>query len=189
MRVRHSRRWATCLVVTVAAGIPTGCGGTAQPGGEPVPRAAAATEAGPDAAAEEAAGKAALAAYSGYLTASGTASRRGDPRHPELARYAADPLLTRVRLAIREAKEHGAMRTGKLVSDPTVTSVDLASTPPTVEIQDCLDATGWRLVYAKDHRPVPGARGGRWLATATAARYPDGRWLISTSASHQDQPC
>ncbi|MFR9777221.1 hypothetical protein ACL02O_14325 [Micromonospora sp. MS34] len=138
---------------------------------------------------EDAAGKAALAAYSGYLEASRQASERSDPAHPALARFLADPLLTRVRVAIRDAKEHGAMRTGKLVSDPAVVSVDLSADPPAVQIQDCLDATGYRLVYAKDRRVVPGTHGGRYLATATATRYPDGRWLVNTGATHQDQPC
>ncbi|WP_442934184.1 hypothetical protein [Micromonospora sp. CPCC 205539] len=137
----------------------------------------------------QAAEKAALDAYSGYLAASRTASRRSDPRAPELSRFLADPLLTRVRLSIREAKEHGAMRTGTLKSDPTVIDVSLDSNPATVEIQDCLDATGYRLVYAKDQRVVPGSGGGRHLATATATRYPDGRWLINSGAAHQDQPC
>ena len=50
------------------------------------------------------------------------------------------------------------MRTGTLQSDPTVTSVSLDARRPTVEIQDCLDATGYRLVYAKDKRVVPGSR-------------------------------
>ncbi|WP_255608404.1 hypothetical protein [Micromonospora sp. PLK6-60] len=189
MRIRHFRHRAACLVAIAAVGISGGCGGAPERDPGPVSGAAAAADPPPDAAAEAAAEKAALAAYSGYLTASGTASRRGDPRHPELTRFLADPLLTRVRLAIREAKEHGAMRTGKLVSDPTVTSVDLAAEPPTAEIQDCLDATGWRLVYARDRKPVPGSRGGRWLSTATATRYPDGRWRISAGQTHQDQPC
>lgn len=81
------------------------------------------------------------------------------------------------------------MRTGTLRSAPTVTAVSLDSDPPTVEIQDCLDATGYRLVYTKDGRAVPGSGGKRYLATATATRYPDGRWLISAGAAHQDQPC
>ncbi|MGV9210667.1 hypothetical protein ACTFTM_02280 [Micromonospora sp. RB23] len=138
---------------------------------------------------QKAAEKAALEAYSGYLTASRAASRRGDPHAPELSRFLADPLLTRVKLTIRDAKEHGAMRTGTLKSDPTVIAVDLDSDPATVEIQDCLDATGYRLVYTKDQRVVPGSGGGRHLATATATRYPDGRWLISSGTAHQDQPC
>lgn len=188
MRTRHSRRWTICLLSLALLGVAAGCGTE--------PEAAAGPLAGPDAlpaahsaADEEAAGKAALAAYSGYLEASRMASARSDPGHPALPRFLADPLLTRVRVAIREAKAHGALRTGKLVSDPTVVSVDLATQPPTVEIQDCLDATGYRLVYARDHRIVPGTRGGRYLATATATRYPDGRWLINAGAAHQDQPC
>ncbi len=188
MRSRLSRRWTICLVSLALLGVTAGCGAG--------PEAAAGPLAGHDAAPvaysaadEQAAGKAALAAYSGYLEASRAATAHSDPAHPALPRFLADPLLTRVRVAIRDAKEHGAMRTGKLVSDPTVVSVDLAADPPTVEIQDCLDATGYRLVYAKDHRVVPGTRGGRYLATATATRYPDGRWLINAGAAHQDQPC
>ncbi|MFC3503718.1 hypothetical protein ACFOOK_22480 [Micromonospora krabiensis] len=138
---------------------------------------------------ERAAEKAALDAYSGYLDASRTAGGRGDPHAPELSRFLADPLLTRVRMAILQAKEHGAMRTGTLKSDPSVTAVSLDSVPATVDIQDCLDATGYRLVYVKDRRVVPGSGGKRYLATATATRYADGRWRISTGAAHQDQPC
>jgi hypothetical protein len=70
-----------------------------------------------------------------------------------------------------------------------VTLVDLSSTPPTVSIQDCIDTTGYKMVYAKDKKQVPGTAGGRYMATATATLYPDGRWLISDGASHTDQPC
>ncbi|MET8906249.1 hypothetical protein [Micromonospora sp. NPDC004551] len=188
MRTRQSRRRETCLLSLALLTATAGCGSEPEAAAGPLIGRGAAPAAH-STAEEEAAGKAALAAYSGYLDASRAASARSDPGHPALARFVADPLLTRVRVAIRDAKEHGAMRTGTLVSDPTVVSVDLAADPPTVEIQDCLDATGYRLVYAKDRRVVPGTRGGRYLATATATRYPDGRWLISAGAGHQDQPC
>ncbi|BCL15112.1 hypothetical protein [Micromonospora sagamiensis] len=188
MRARHPRRWTACLVALALLGTGTACGadperpGRATAERDPVdPEARKADEA--------AAGKAALAAYAGYLNASRAASARSDPHHPDLAKYLADPLLTRVRLAIREAKEHGAMRTGKLVSDPTVTVVSLDTVPAAVEIQDCLDATGYKLVYAKTRKVVPGTGAGRHLATATATRYPDGRWLISAGVAHEDQPC
>jgi hypothetical protein len=188
LHTRHSRRWTSCLLSLAVLGASAGCGADRETA--PGPRTDHdATPAVHSDAAEQAAGKAALAAYSGYLKASRAASARSDPTHPALARFVADPLLTRVRLAIREAKEHGAMRTGTLVSDPTVVSVSLDADPPTVEIQDCLDATGYPLVYAKDRRVVPGTGGGRYLATATATRYPDGRWLVNVGAAHQDQPC
>ncbi|MCL7460459.1 hypothetical protein M8I35_25160 [Micromonospora sp. MSM11] len=188
MRGRRFGRWATCLLAIAALGAAPACGV------EPEPTPGAATAGDPPAptrpaADEQVARRAALEAYAGYLAASRAASGRGDPHHPELSRFLADPLLTRVRLTIREAKEHGAMRTGTLVSDPTVTSVSLDSSPPTVEIQDCLDATGYRLVYARDKRVVPGTGGTRHLATATATRFPDGRWLINAGVSHEDLPC
>ncbi|WCN81746.1 hypothetical protein [Micromonospora sp. LH3U1] len=188
MRGRQLRRAAICLLAVVAAVPVTACAS----GREAVERPTGARDDGqrtdPDAE-RRAAEKAALDAYSGYLAASRTASGRSDPRAPELSRFIADPLLTRVRLSIRDAKEHGAMRTGTLKSDPTVTAVSLDATPATVDIQDCLDTTGYRLVFAKDKRVVPGSGGGRHLSTATATRYPDGRWLINFGATHRDQPC
>ncbi|MBQ1064785.1 hypothetical protein [Micromonospora sp. C41] len=188
MRTRQSRRWEIYLLSLALAVGAAGCGTEPEAANRPLTGRATAP-ATHSAEAEKEAEKAALAAYSGYLDASRAASARSDPSHPALARFLADPLLTRVRMAILDAKEHGAMRTGKLVSDPTVVSVDLTARPPTVEIQDCLDASGYRLVYAKDRKAVPGTRGGRYLATATAARFPDGRWLINGGAAHQDQPC
>ncbi|MER7440012.1 hypothetical protein ABTW73_04290 [Micromonospora avicenniae] len=188
MRGRQLSRAAICLMTVTATASIMACGAGEEAVVRPPAPAAAEADADQDAD-EQAARKAALDAYSGYLTASRTASRHSDPYAPELSRFLADPLLTRVRMAIRDAKEHGAMRTGTLKSDPTVTAVSLSAVPATVEIQDCLDATGYRLVYTKDRRVVPGSGGKRYLATATATRYSDGRWLISAGAAHQDQPC
>ncbi|MFV2102458.1 hypothetical protein [Micromonospora sp. LOL_024] len=188
MRARQLSRWTAGLVAVATVGTTTACGGT-QEASTPVGTERS-RPVGAHRAADEAAEKAALAAYAGYLTASRSASRRSDPQEPELTRFLADPLLTRVRLNLRQAREHGAVSTGTLRSeDPTVVSVDLDAEPPTVEIQDCVDASGYRLVYLDDEKVVPGTRGSRHLATATATRYPDGRWLISTGAAHQDQPC
>ncbi|MEV0717279.1 hypothetical protein [Asanoa sp. NPDC050611] len=133
--------------------------------------------------------KSALDAYAGYLAAARKAEAIPDPNYPELKKYLGDPLLTRVRTTIRDIKEHGAMRTGKLISDPRVTAVSLDSVPATVSIQDCIDATGYTMVNARTKKPVPGQKAGRYVATATASRYPDGRWLISAGLSHRDQPC
>ena len=132
----------------------------------------------------------ALAAYSGYLEAARIAEGIPDPNHPGLRKYLADPLLTTVRVAISDVKEHGAMRTGKLKSDPRVTAVSLDTVPATVTIQDCLDASGYRMVYAANRKKqVPGHAAGRYVATATAALFDDGRWLISSGVAHRDQPC
>ncbi|MBE1485825.1 hypothetical protein [Plantactinospora soyae] len=187
MRTRQLATLSTALLVVALIAAGTGCGSRTEPGTPGGGTGAeAAASADTDAAAAE---KSALAAYAGYLNASRKAELAGNPLDPELRKYLADPLLTRVRLTIRDAKEHGAMRTGKLVSNPAVIGVDLDSDPATVSIQDCIDTTGYRLIYKKNRAVVPGSAGGRHLATATATRYPDGRWLINTGAVHEDQPC
>lgn len=181
MPAKHLGRASAVLVALLV--------GACSSSGEATPPVAApstAASAGPDA---EAASKAALAAYEGYLAASREASADPDPTHPALAKYLADPLLTRVRDTVRDLETHGAVRTGKMVSDPRVSALDLTGDPPTVSIQDCIDSSGYKMVYAKSKKPVPGAAGGRYVATATATLYPDGRWLISDGAVHQDQPC
>lgn len=185
---RQVKGAAAYLAVGALLGAVTGCGTDRE---EPVEVAGAIDQPAPTSreAGERNARKAALAAYSGYLAVTREASGASDPHHPELTTYLADPLLTRVRYTLRAAKENGAVRIGTLRSDPVVTAVDIANVPPTVEIQDCLDATGWQLVYAEDKRVVPGSQSTRHLATATVTRYPDGRWLINAGASHEDQPC
>jgi hypothetical protein len=188
VRAGHLGRFSTALIAIAAAGSVAACsiGG---PSGDLAAGAGAATSSpGPDAQ-TAAAMKSALAAYAGYLAATREAERAANPHHPELRKYLADPLLTRVGLAIRDAKEHGAMRTGTLISDPTVTGVSLDTVPATVSIQDCVDATGYRLVYVKNKAVVPGSASGRYLATATATRYAGGKWLISAGDAHRDQPC
>lgn len=188
--MRRSRRrapLAALLTLLLAVGA-TACG-RAVPDTGPVPADTARAQKRSSDPRSVEAEKSALAAYTGYLAASRKAELVGDPRYPELTKYLADPLLTRVRLAIRDAKEHGAMRTGKLISEPTVTAVNLDTVPATVAIQDCIDATGYHLVYVKDRKVVPGSASGRYLATATATRYADGRWLVSDGNAHQDQPC
>ena len=183
------RKWLTGAIVatTVAIGI-SGCGSDDNSARNSIGNNAPANAPSPDARTARAE-QSALAAYTGYLEAARVAEGIPDPHHPGLKKYLADPLLTTVRVAISDVKEHGAMRTGKLVSDPRVTAVSLDSVPATVTIQDCLDASAYRMVYAKNHKAVPGHAAGRYVATATAVLYGDGRWLINSGVAHRDQPC
>lgn len=182
----HLGRASTALVALILAGGAAACSASDN---APNSAAAAPAPAATDDAEAAKASKAALVAYKGYLAASRKASLSPDPQHPDLKKYLADPLLTRVRDAVRDLQVNGAARTGNVVSDPRVTTVDLAAEPPTVSIQDCIDSTGYKMVNAKSKKPVSGALGGRYVATATATRYPDGRWLISDGLTHEDQPC
>jgi len=184
------RKWlagtamATALVVAGA-----GCGSDDNSARNSLADDAPISEHGKDLREKDAEQKA-LAAYAGYLEAARVAEGVPDPNHPGLRKYLADPLLTTVRVAISDVKEHGAMRTGKLISDPRVTAVNLDTVPATVTIQDCIDASGYRMVYAANRKKmVPGHTAGRYVATATASLYGDGRWLISAGVAHRDQPC
>ena len=188
MRARHPGRISAALIAIAALGCVPACSVGARPDDLAGGTAAITPAASADPRTADAR-KSALAAYAGYLTATREAEQAANPHHPSLRKYLADPMLTRVGLAIRDAKEHGAMRTGTLISNPTVTEVDLDAVPATVSIQDCLDASGYRLVYVKSRKVVPGSASGRYIATATATRYADGRWLISAGAAHRDQPC
>lgn len=185
---------ASTTAVRTLAGLVGGClvvGGCSTPA-PPDPDALAGYRPAPSASANldaTKAAEAALTSYAGYLAASREASRVADPHHPQLPTFLADPLLTRVRATIRTLKQRGAVRIGSVVSQPTVAEVNLSAVPATVSIQDCIDTTGYRMVYAKNKSPVPGASSGRYVATATASRYPDGRWLINNGAAHPDQPC
>jgi hypothetical protein len=188
VRARQLGRFSTVLIAIALAGGVAACATGGQSGD--LASGAAGATASPSADAREAAATtSALAAYAGYLAAVREAEREANPRHPSLKKYLADPLLTRVGLAIRDAKEHGAMRTGTLISDPTVTAVSLDTVPATVSIQDCLDASGYQLVYLKNSSAVPGSASGRYIATATATQFANGKWLISAGTAHQDQPC
>ncbi|MFB6391762.1 hypothetical protein [Polymorphospora lycopeni] len=188
LRRPHAGRLRVGLTAVVAVFTLASCGSAGESADTPETRGDTGAAPTTDPRKEQAA-ESALTAYAGYLAASKAAESVPDYQHPDLRKYLADPLLTRVRLAIRDVKDNGAMRTGSLVSDPTVTFVDLDAVPPTVSIQDCLDGTGYKLVYAKNRKEVPGTASARYVATATANLYPDGRWLISTGAAHPDQPC
>jgi hypothetical protein len=188
LRTEHLGRTSGAFIAIIALACLVACSNGDPPGIRPGTGPAARSSPSPDSRTATAV-EAALTAYAGYLAAVREAERSADPQHPELEKYLADPLLTRVGLAIRDAKEHGAMRTGTLISDPKVASVSLDTVPATVSIQDCLDTTNYRLVYRKDRSVVPGSASGRYIATATATQYADGRWLINAGTAHRDQPC
>ncbi|WP_051799614.1 hypothetical protein [Catenuloplanes japonicus] len=132
---------------------------------------------------------AALAAYTGYMDAVQKASAIPDPRYPDLRKYLADPLLGRVQAGVSLLQREGAIREGRLITNPTVTVVDLESAPKTVQIQDCVDGTDYKMVYKTTRSAVPGKQNVRYVATATATFYPELGWLVSQGLSHEDQPC
>lgn len=131
-----------------------------------------------------------LAAYDGYLRAAAEANRRGDPDYGGLELYTGDLLRLEVAQGIVSHNEAGRYYIGELKSEATVDSIDMDADPPAARISACMDATDYQLVYREDNSPVPGASAGRrYMAEAIAMMNTDGRWLITASVAHTDQPC
>ncbi|GAB7048046.1 hypothetical protein [Catenuloplanes indicus] len=185
---QHTTRRVLAILVSLAIlAAASACGGGME-GPRPVPVGAPPSPAATADTERSKAADAALAAYNGYMQAAQKASAIPDPRHPDLRKYLGDPLYARVQAGIGLLEREGAVREGRLKINPTVTVVDLESTPKTVQIQDCVDGTDYKMVYQTTRSPVPDKRNVRYVATATVTLFDEG-WLVTQGLSHEDQPC
>jgi hypothetical protein len=131
----------------------------------------------------------AIAAYNGYIQSWASASQAADPDDPNLARYIADPLLSRTRHNIRKLKDIGAVQVGAQTSVVLDSKVDLAAKPPKATIRACLDYSALKLVYKSSQSPVPNSEiKQKKVATATTVTlHTTGRWLATESQG--SDPC
>lgn len=135
------------------------------------------------------ASSAALASYAAFWDAK-VASQAKPAQGPPaaLARYSIDKALADAQAAILIFRHSGIEMRGKPTHSAEVTSVTLTATPM-VSIRDCLDSTRWLPVYSASGKSAlaPG-QSARVVVDSTATTY-DGRWVISASVAHRDQPC
>lgn len=135
------------------------------------------------------ASSAALASYTAFWDAK-VASQAKPAQGPPaaLARYSIDKALADAQAAILIFRHSGIEMRGKPAHSAEVTSVTLTATPM-VSIRDCLDSTRWLPVYSASGKSAlaPG-QSARVVVDSTATTY-DGRWVISASVAHRDQPC
>ena len=135
------------------------------------------------------ASSAALASYTAFWDAK-VASQAKPAQGPPaaLARYSIDKALADAQAAILIFRHSGIEMRGKPAHSAKVTAVTLTDTPM-VSIQDCLDSTHWVPVYSASGKSAlaPG-QSARVVVDSTATTY-DGRWVISASVAHRDQPC
>src|SRR5690606_22725031 len=105
------------------------------------------------------------------------------PPPPPSAREAfsevlADPLLAETLVTISTMWEGGVVFEGQPSWAPVVAGLRLDQEPATARVEDCVNATGWRPVFAESGEPVPGeGRPDQFSARLRLKRYPDG-WLI-----------
>jgi len=188
----YRRRVAPTLVL-VAALAAAGCTGkSAPPAARP---SAAAGSASPTPSADPnvaAARQEAITAYNGYFQAYAAASAAGNPDDPNLATYAADPVLSVTRHNIRvDFADTGKVQVGVPKVTVTVGKVDLVGQPATVTLNVCLDYRGLSLAYKSNHSPVPNSAltGDPYTGSAVVTRFTDGRWLVTQATSSRDTPC
>ncbi|MDA0564866.1 hypothetical protein LG943_11105 [Streptomonospora sp. S1-112] len=115
----------------------------------------------------------ALEAYRGLMDAVVEGSHDGATGHPDLAWYA-----TGQALEFSDDMLNGIRATGRPDMDPRVTSADLASNPPEVTVEDCVDDSDWNIIeedleglgplHGEGFRPV--------IATVTEN---NGTWQVS----------
>jgi hypothetical protein len=136
-----------------------------------------------------AATEAAVAAYNGYIEAFARASQAADPDDPNLARYAAGPLLILTRQSLRTMRDRGQVQLGAQTATVTSTQVDLASAQPAVTIHACLDYSSIRLVYRSNHSPVPNSeiKDPKVPAIATVWLFKTGQWLVNETRRGNDR--
>lgn len=183
-----SGAFATLLAVAAMVGV-AACrarGGDAVDLAEFVPTASPTSTLTP----EQEAAEQALAAYNGFHEAYVSAAAIPEFMYPDLALFAADPLLAEARYALYTMGLRGVVYTGRPVHDPRVTAVNLEATPPTVDIEDCLDSTGWHVVRQSDgsDASAPG-QAERYLVTSQVVADASGRWFVRQSTPQRDQAC
>ena len=106
------------------------------------------------------------------------ASRIPDPDYPDLARYAQGNALDVFVNGLTSMVEQGLVGVGDVVLNPQPTGARPDATPPQVDIEDCVDTSGSRLVK-QDGSPYQDTPGGRRAARATAVQLSDDTWRVS----------
>jgi hypothetical protein len=112
-----------------------------------------------------------------------------DKARAELPTYTVDPLRTQLLLDLRQRRDARLHTTGKPAWTAKVARIDTAKTPFTATIESCYNATHYDLVHA-DGRPagVPG-QAKKYVVTATATVFGDGKWYLQTSEADRTRTC
>jgi hypothetical protein len=130
-----------------------------------------------------------LAAYRGYRDAYEQAGRTADAKNPDIAKYTGEPLLGRVLHGLSVRKANGIVTEGQSVSNPTVTSVQLDASPPTADIDDCVDNTNVKAVYQATGKSASAPGTPVKVRITTRAKFVGDRWYIFESNGSQVVPC
>ncbi|MEU1867845.1 hypothetical protein [Streptomyces gardneri] len=193
---RHTRTAAPAFAALALVLTLAGCGGgdgdakapatTAPPTTATATPAPATSSADPEATEK----KAVLAAYGSMWAEQMKAYGKADAKGTALEKYASLDALGQFRIDLARMKQAGTIGTGKLGHAPTVTMLDMTGKLPKATIEDCLDLSGWKAVRVKTGEPIPlpSNQPRRYIATATAEKWPQG-WMVVTYAPEGARTC
>jgi hypothetical protein len=132
----------------------------------------------------------AIAAYNGYWDTFVKAAANPAAPTPDLATYVADPLLTELRLTLRQIRDQGIVYKGRPTSSPRATSSNTTTAPFSVAIEDCFDSTDWVPVYSANGQSAaaPG-QASRYVITSTMKLFDANGWLVVETAADRGRAC
>jgi hypothetical protein len=107
----------------------------------------------------------------------------------ELPKYTVDPLRTALLLDLQQRQSAGLHSTGQPVWTAKVTEINVAKSPFTATIESCYDATNYQLVNAKGQPAGVTGQAKKYVVTATAEVYGDGKWYLQNSQADRQRPC
>ncbi|GHB71494.1 hypothetical protein GCM10010331_69260 [Streptomyces xanthochromogenes] len=122
-----------------------------------------------------------LASYNAMWVEQMKAYRKADAAGTELEKYASLDALGKFRIDLAQMKKAGTAVMGELGHTPVVTSLNLTTQTPTAELSDCMDLSESQTIDTRAGNkviPYPTAQPMRYIATATAEKWPSG-WMIT----------
>ncbi|MGW2090172.1 hypothetical protein [Streptomyces sp. NPDC001880] len=193
MMTTRPRRTAALYGAVPLALLLAGCGGgddAAKPSGAP-PAASATPAPATSTTDPQAADKAAvLASYTSMWGEQMQAYRKADAKGTDLKKYAALDALSKFEADLAHMKKNSTVIRGDLGHSPKVTALDTAGKLPKATVQDCVDLAKWETLDTKTGKPIPlpSAQPLRYVATATAEKWPGG-WMITDYAPDGARTC
>ncbi|MGW1496781.1 hypothetical protein [Streptomyces sp. NPDC002402] len=165
-----------------------GCGG----GGDSAakkPSAPATTSASPSAGPEQEAREQVLAAYRGMWREQVKIYGSGSLKGSELAKYAADKALAKVRAAAIYYQDNSLVVKGEPQLSPKVTAIALSTEPKTATVVDCVDSSKFVPENSKTGKKSQLDGGNRRHLQTSKAQYGSGKWLITDATIDRKSTC
>ncbi|MEU3090725.1 hypothetical protein ACWCQ0_31395 [Streptomyces massasporeus] len=139
---------------------------------------------------KETAKKEAITAYEAYWREMEKLYADPTGKSTHLDQYAASAALKNAEADAKRAHDRGRIYTGSVVlTDQTVTKVNVSGKIPNATVSSCLDISKWQTVDAETKKPVslPENRLTKYLIVSTVEKYPEG-WRV-TSDEPQGKSC